>query len=74
MSREGKIYKLSPQTLFGVKWDERTLRLQNSTLYYYAKETLKGEVPTQDATVTLLTQDDYPGEKKKETDPTCAHV
>jgi len=59
---ESDVVKLSGATLFGKpKWDSRTLRLGDGKLDYLCKGTVKGSIPLEGCTFSLLDDDTYAG-------------
>jgi len=63
---ESDVVKLSGATLFGKpKWDSRTLRLGDGKLDYLCKGTVKGSIPLEGCTFSLLDDDTYAGQKRE---------
>mmetsp|Transcript_27522 Transcript_27522/g.80346 ORF Transcript_27522/g.80346 Transcript_27522/m.80346 type:complete len:403 (-) Transcript_27522:213-1421(-) len=62
VSFESDVVKLSGATIFGKpKWDSRTLRLGGGQLEYLSKSTVKGTIPLDGCSFSLLDNDTYPG-------------
>jgi hypothetical protein len=59
---EGNVVKLSGGKMFGnAKWDARTLRIENKQLVYLDRGKEKGRVELQNATVSFVDEEEFPG-------------